>query len=153
MRITLNLGCVKMASYDSIQKRALIDYMRRHNDRPLTIDEIISGLTAEAHTGNYIVPGKSTVYRLMTKLVESGSVKRFVRGNSRQFLYQITDGDKCRLHFHLKCDICGRLYHMDEEISHSIAEIVGQKNGFTIDRDETTFFGHCRKCKKPDINV
>lgn len=153
MRITLNLECVKMASYDSIQKKALIDYMRRHDYRPLTIDEIVSGLTAEAQSGNYIVPGKSTVYRHMTKLVEGGSVKRFVRGNSRQFLYQITDGDKCRLHFHLKCDGCGRLYHMDDEISRSIAEIIGQKNGFLIDRDETTFYGLCRKCKKSDVNI
>ena len=46
-------------------------------------------------------PGESTVYRLIKQLVESGEVKRTVRGNSRTFVYQLTDGESCHHHLHM----------------------------------------------------
>ena len=62
-----------MSSYRTEQKKLLLEYLSAHKDNSLTIDEIIEGISAtESESG--AVPGKSTVYRLINKLLEEGKV-------------------------------------------------------------------------------
>ena len=53
-------------TYQTEQKKQLLDFLREHKEEHYTIDQIILNLQGE-HT-----PGKSTVYRLIKQLVEEG---------------------------------------------------------------------------------
>ena len=88
-----------MAQYATEQKKILIDFLREHRESAFSVEEIVTELQ---RTDGEKVPATSTVYRLITKLVEEGAVKRFVRGHSRQFLYQIVEDEHCRSHLHLR---------------------------------------------------
>lgn len=142
-----------MSRYQTEQKRILVSYLKEHHNKQYTIDELVAQMTAEkmrraadgGEDGEKI-PGKSTVYRLMNLLVEEGVVRRFVKGQSRQFLYQAVEGEQCQYHFHLKCVACGKMIHLGDAFSSQIEENIKKQFGFLVDEGQTMMFGKCVSC-------
>lgn len=133
-----------MANYATEQKKMLSDFLKEHDDRAFSIDELIEGLRTSY--GSH-APGNSTVYRLILRLVEEGSVKRFVKGHSRHFVYQSVRDEHCHSHLHLKCTACGRLVHLDEQVSDSLLHVIQSNSDFAVDEEETVLFGACASCR------
>lgn len=132
-------------AYQTEQKKALMDYLCRHNDEAFSIDELAEGMRAENLPS---VPGRSTLYRLMPQLVEEGRVKRFTKGHSRHFLYQMVACPHCAEHLHLRCTICGKLYHMEDQESAMIVQQILEKHHFAVDGADTVLMGCCEGCRK-----
>ncbi len=130
-----------MKSYQTQQKKLLIDFLKKNSNNPLTIEEIAVGLQGESS------PGKSTVYRLVNRLVEEGVVRRFPKGNSRHFVYQLLDCKGCADHMHCRCVTCGKLFHMDHKTSENMQQLL-MSSGFSIDPQKTTLMGICKGCNK-----
>ncbi len=122
--------------YQTQQKRELLAFLRRHALTPLSIEDMVAGL----HT-----MGKSTVYRLVNQLVESGDVARFVKGNNRHFVYQYLERDDCRRHLHCRCVTCGKLYHLDDAAARGVQKTLGA-TGFFLDPGKTVLMGTCAGC-------
>lgn len=129
-----------MAAYHTQQRGAVLDVLQANIETPLSADAVTKRLSATPSA-----PGRSTVYRLLTKLTEEGVVRRFTAENGRQYLYQLTQ-DSCRHHLHLKCEDCGKLIHMDDSASENVLRTILKDAGFAVDKEETTLFGHCRDC-------
>lgn len=127
-------------TYQTDGRRELLAFLRQHADRPLSIDEILHAFPAES------APARSSVYRQMTRLVEEGTVRRFVKGNSRQFTYQWLDSAACHTHLHLKCVDCGQLVHLDTESSAYVQEHLLRPHHFSADDRATMLFGRCEQC-------
>ncbi len=132
-----------MAEYTTEQKKMLSDFLKKNAERAFSVDELMEGMRA---TYGADVPGKSTVYRLMTKLVSEGVVKRFVKGHSRRFVYQIVGDEHCRSHLHLKCIGCGKLLHLDEQVSDELLDKIRDNSDFSVNEEETVLFGECAAC-------
>ena len=133
-----------MAEYITEQKTALLNFLRSNHDDAFSVDELTDALNASYGDK---APAKSTVYRLITRLTEDGTVKKFAKTGSRCFVYQIvTEGD-CHNHLHLKCLDCGKLIHLDEEISEELLDKVKKINDFSVNEDETVLLGKCAECK------
>lgn len=135
-----------MAEYETKQRRILLDFLKEHPDRGFSVEELHEALSSQYPSGQ--VPGKSTLYRLIAKLVSEGLVKRFLGGRGRMFAYQIVACEKCEAHLHLKCTACGSLYHMDHTVSERIMSEVLSRSDFSLDEKETVLFGVCRGCKE-----
>lgn len=132
-----------MATYNTHQKDILLSFLRENKDTPMGIDELSVRLSETCPDA----PGKSTIYRLIGQLVEKGTVKRFVKGNSRQFLYQLAGSEECHSHLHLKCTECGKLLHMGHTLSEKmLSDILGESD-FSVKVDSTTLFGCCKDCR------
>ena len=134
-----------MAEYATEQKRMLLQLLQERGESAYTVEELVLRLH-EAYGER--APGKSTVYRLITRMTEEGTVKRFVRGRSRQFSYQIVGGERCHAHQHLKCMGCGRLIHLDEGVSDDLLCRVRACSDFAVDEEETVLFGACGSCSR-----
>ena len=134
-----------MATYNTQQKKELMDFLKKHPERSYTIDEIAAEMKADPDFAN--PPGKSTIYRLMPGLAEENLVKRFAGSRGTKTAYQIIGGESCHFHIHLKCTSCGRLLHMSDEDSHMIAENLLKAGGFALDLGRTTLFGLCEGCR------
>lgn len=130
-----------MAQYKTKQKEILLEYLSETHDTPQSIEQIVSALKGRGEE-----LGQSTVYRLIKKLSEDGSVKFFSEG--KKFLYQLTGCEDCHHHLHLKCTSCGKLMHMDHEQSEKIIENIYGENGFSVSETQTTLFGKCEECTK-----
>lgn len=128
-----------MKTYHTQQRKDLMDFLQKNSDKAFTIEEIIEMTDSEKLS-------QSTVYRLMTKLVDDGLVHRTVRGNSRSFVYQYISGEKCEGHLHMKCTDCGKVYHLDSDVSSTIKRDIGNSTGFEID-SHTVILGKCSSCK------
>ena len=63
--------------------------------------------------------------------------------------YQNSGGKTgCREHFHLKCEGCGRLIHVECDELAKIASHMEKEHGFAVDSSKTVFYGICRECRK-----
>lgn len=133
-----------MATYRTQQKTDLIDFLKRHAESAFTIDEIVEEMKADPSFEN--APGKSTVYRLMSKLVEEGTVTCFSKGGGSKATYQIIGGEHCHHHMHMKCTGCGRLLHMSDEDSGKLMKQIRNLSNFDIDLSQTLLFGRCEGC-------
>lgn len=134
-----------MAEYVTEQKRMLSDFLTAHRESAYTVEELVGEMSREYGDA---VPAKSTVYRLITRLVEDGRVRRFVRGHSRRFVYQIVDGESCHSHLHLRCIGCGRLLHLDDEVSDELLGRVKDISNFSVNEAETVLLGECSECNE-----
>lgn len=128
-----------MKTYHTNQRNCLLNFLKDNAEMAFTIEEI-----ADALSGDCIA--KSTVYRLMTKLVEENLVHRTVKGNSRSFVYQFISDEKCENHLHMKCTDCGKVYHLDSGVTSIIQNNIKNNTSFEID-SHTVLLGKCGECK------
>ena len=139
-----------MAQYATEQKKILMDFLRAHREEAFSVEALVEGMRAEQGAGS--IPATSTVYRLITKLVEEGEVRRFVKGHSRQFLYQIVDREHCHSHLHLRCMDCGKLIHLNERVSDELLDTILSSSNFSVNEAETVLMGACSDCSRGKKN-
>lgn len=135
---------LETAKYNTVQKEELLEFLAQHRTEAFTVRQICELMKADG--GLKKAPGESTLYRLIKELVESGTVKRTVKGSSRQFVYQLTDGESCHHHLHMKCVSCGKLFHMDDEESRELVERILKSDSFEID-SSAVLPGKCGECR------
>lgn len=127
-----------MSGYRTEQKKLLLAYLSLHADEVFTLRAISDTLSACGI-------GKSTVYRLVSRLVEEGRVRRFAREGGG-VAYQYLAGDDCLLHLHLRCTQCGRVTHLSEKESDMIGRTVLGSHRFKLDEGKTLLLGLCEQC-------
>jgi len=96
-----------------------------------------------------VIPSISlgTVYRNLKKLKEEGLVREITvtSGLSR---YDMVP----QSHYHFRCEICGRIYDLDESlVDKSLEERIAEQTGFKITGHDIEFNGICLNCQKSDI--
>ena len=124
--------------YRTEQREALQAYLKANAARQFTIEELAAALKPTI--------GKSTVYRLVRELQESGRVRRFQLGQGRHVAYQYLPTEQCVSHLHLKCVVCGRMLHLDGAVSDFLVRQILATNRFALDDRLTTLYGRCAKC-------
>lgn len=130
-----------MSSYHTEQRKILLDFLSRNRDRSFTIDEITAGIEESGET-----LARSTVYRLASKLEGEGVLRRFVKSDSRSASYQLSACEHCDSHLHLKCVSCGKLFHMDEQVSDELVSKIRALSSFSVDEHESVLYGKCWMC-------
>lgn len=126
-----------MKTYKTDARRALMDFMKNNAQRQFTAEEIAEMLSDHA--------GKSTVYRLLSRLCDEGEIRRLPRTGERGAFYQAIPDDKCLGHLHMKCVGCGLLVHLNEDESRRILALAHCRD-FTVDTKKTMIYGRCASC-------
>lgn len=128
--------------YMTGHKKRILDFLIRNKDHHYTVDEIISALSV-----GDTKPGKSTVYRQISSLLEDGVIRRFEAADSDSFVYQYAVGVGCEHHFHLKCSRCGNLLHMECDKLDEVRRHILSDHGFLIG-GSSIIYGVCAGCQK-----
>lgn len=134
----------RKGEYRTKQGTQLLDYLARHAGEHLTAAELLRALEK-----NGTPMGAATVYRQLEKLAAQGLVRRYTLDDRGSACYQYVDAHEdvhCGTHFHLKCTMCGRLFHIDCGHLDGIAAHVQTDHGFRIDPSRTVFYGRCAGC-------
>ena len=132
-----------MKEYRTEQKRAIIELLEENRERSYTAEEIVNELR---ELSGEKAPGKSTVYRLLPRLAESGKIIKENAPEGRGHTYRAACEGECKGHIHMKCTRCGGLFHLDGRMSHELLSLTKKREGFTIDPRETVLFGVCQRC-------
>lgn len=120
------------------QRRAVVESFLTYGGH-LTVDEIFDRL----HPGNPAI-GRSTVYRTMKLLAESGLAQAidledgFIR-------YEVPDGHH---HDHLVCVHCGKTVEVADEELERIQDRLVRAAGFLPTGHRLVLFGVCADCRK-----
>ncbi|MDR1691970.1 MAG: transcriptional repressor [Oscillospiraceae bacterium] len=131
-----------MRQYNTKQRGAVLDYIRSLGDAHVTAAEIVSHFSR----GEQPV-GRTTVYRCLDRLTGDGMLRRYTTDGVSGACYQFTGGkDCCREHFHLKCERCGRLEHLECGALSELERHVLTRHEFLVNTQKTVFYGTCKKC-------
>lgn len=131
-----------MKNYSTEQRQQLLAFLKKHRDRQFSVDEISEELNACSDISI------SSVYRNINKMVENGDIVRRAVDGSRKFTYQYVGDSCCQSHIHMKCEACGKLVHVDSELSEYISKMAACNNDFNINKKKTILYGSCVDCKK-----
>ncbi len=129
--------------YKTKQQRQLLDFFQKNISSQFTVNEIISQLCPEDGAG------RSTIYRQISKMAESGTLLKLTGEDGKSTVYQYSgEGTNCGEHFHLKCTSCGKLIHLDCHQLEKIRKHISKEHNFTFDIKKTVLYGTCSDCKK-----
>ena len=137
-------------SYNTKQRKILLDFLSKNTDKQLSADQIYELLTGAGMVENI---SKSAVYRNLAALEQEEKIHRFVREGSRKVLYQYVGSTKCQNELHLSCKKCGKTIHMDHETAEKLEQNLAGIQNFVIDKSETVLYGTCEKCQKRSQNA
>ena len=97
--------------------------------------------------------GTATVYRQLEKLIDEGQVKKYTLNDGGCACFEFIDPERdcCRpVCYHLKCEICGRLIHMECREITELEQHLLAHHGFRIEPTRTVFFGICEDCSRKE---
>ena len=125
-------------TYNTQREKEILILLTKEKHRVLSIEEICERILTDG--------GKSTVYRIISRLTEKGIIKKICDSKTRRVSYQYLGEQSCSEHLHLKCKNCDRLIHLDKSSSEAIMNLVKNSGSFALDPTEI-ISGICRECK------
>lgn len=132
---------MKHKIYNTEQRQLILNLLKESCDKPLTAADIAKKLENENI-------GRSTLYRQLEMLTDEGIISRNVKENSRVYVYQIEECN-CSEHYHLRCAGCGKMIHLDKQITDAVSTQL-LENDFVTDGKSTVLLGKCKKCKEKE---
>ncbi len=133
-----------MNSYKTNQKQILTDFLHKNPDREFTVSAIAAALECEDKK-----IGVATIYRHLNRLESQGKVRNFTDEKTKKSCWQYVNGSAdCVRHYHIKCEECGKIVHLDCDFFSKIDAHILEDHGFCIDRSRTVFYGTCRNCSQ-----
>lgn len=124
--------------YNTEKRSEITAFLSANRERAFSLEEICVAILSDGK-------GRSTVFRLVSKMCEEGTIRRLTEENSRHVTYQYLGGDECSEHFHLKCRECGKMIHLDEGVSHALETRILESESFVLE-DGAVLFGRCADC-------
>ena len=130
----------ELNKYKTKQRVAILGFIESNKDREVTANDILVYLNK-----NDLKASQTTIYRYLDNLVKEGIIKKNYSEEKSSSCYQYV-GKRCKEHYHLKCNNCGEIIHLDSEIFSSIEKKIIDRYGFKIDNIKTILYGTCNKC-------
>jgi Fur family ferric uptake transcriptional regulator len=133
---------MRSESYRTKQREAIRSYIVSLEGSDVTAAQIV-----EHFKKADVAIGRTTVYRFLDRMVERGELRRYTIDGKVGSFYQLVDGgDNCHVHFHLKCEDCGSLEHLDCDELEEIQLHVFKEHAFQVNALKTVFYGKCSTC-------
>lgn len=123
--------------YKTKQKEKILDVIKAQNGE-FSIDEIYHILDRKV--------GLTTIYRSINELIVSGKLTKIIKEHNCAYYQYLVSCDKDN-HFYLKCNICGKIQHVDCDCIRELSEHIQRHHSFEIDNNKTILNGICNECK------
>jgi len=140
---------MQKTAYKTKQQDLLFSYLREMQGKHFTAEEVRAHFEAKKLT-----IGIATIYRQLEKLVAEGKIQKYFidEHSAACFEYAGESCNKNEQHFHLKCELCGRLIHLECDELEKLGEHVKTEHGFVINPLRTVFYGVCKDCLSEEKN-
>ncbi len=128
--------------YQTKQKIIILDLLQRNQQNHMTVEQMLTILKDEQTP-----VGKTTLYRYLETMIENGVVQKYTLDNATS-CYQYIGENKCCHGYHLKCNACGKIVHVDDPNINKMNNKIEKISEFKIDQSKTVFYGLCRECQE-----
>ena len=129
--------------YKTEQRMQLYHFFQNHPHEFFTVKQIEEALTA---TGSEI--SISAIYRNLSCLAKDGVIKKTIQKNSRETSYRYIGSSQCRDKIHMNCTVCGKIFHMDQDLAEILQAQLINRSDFLLDKNKTVLYGVCKDCQK-----
>ena len=126
-------------TYNTDRRNEIIKLLSSESDKAFSTEEICERILSGG--------GKSTVYRIISDLTASSTVKKLSDPITRKVRYQYLGERTCSEHLHLKCKSCEKLIHLNKETSELIMNSLKKAGSFALDPTEI-LAGICHSCQE-----
>ena len=92
----------------------------------------------------------TTIYRFIDRLVNDGVIEKII-GSDGDTYYQYMEKCDCN-HFYLRCDVCGKLEHVECSFVEELEKHIKNDHKFYLNREHIIMNGICRDCYKKEGN-
>lgn len=107
----------------------------------VTADEVYEAIAREHPTIS-----RATVYRNLNRLSQTGKIRRIeIPGGADRFEHW------CHPHYHIKCEVCGRIFDVDMEYIPHLEKKIRDTHGFQLTGHDILFTGICPQCRKGPV--
>ena len=138
------IGKVTAVAYKTKQQNFILECLKKHKNENLSADKIIEYLKKDG-----VSVGMSTVYRQLGRLCEDKKIRKFSTGENEGAVYRYIDKKRnCDTHFHLVCNVCNDLIHLECESIATVYRHIFSDHEFEVDGVKTVFYGVCKKCRE-----
>ena len=141
------MGRTKSGSYNTKQSCEILNYLKDNAGSQFTSQEISDHFRAKG-----INIGQATIYRRLDRLTTEGLVNKYIIDEKSPACYEYIGTDHCKSGhcYHMKCETCGKLIHLNcDEINAFFAHL-SEEHGFELDPRRTVFYGICSDCSKKE---
>lgn len=132
-------------NYKTKQRDFLMDFVKSTKGNHFTVEDVKSYCDLK----NVLI-GTATIYRSLEKMISEHKINKYLidEKSAACFEYVGEENETQESHFHLKCESCGKLIHLechdlDEIKNHLLAD-----HGFSLNSFKTVFYGKCKECNK-----
>ena len=141
---------MQKSAYKTKQQELLFSYLREMQGRHFTAEDVRAHFEQKE-----ISIGIATIYRQLEKLVSEGKIQKYFIDEHSAACFEYA-GEECRSepgeeHFHLKCESCGRLIHLECEELSCLSEHLQKEHDFQLNPFRTVFYGICADCRKKGV--
>jgi Fur family ferric uptake transcriptional regulator len=139
-------GTVPTAIYMTRQREALVAYLRSQAGEHVSAEQIVEHFAAMG-----MPIGRATVYRHLGRLERDGIVQRYTTDARGASCFQYLDAEtEAHEHFHLKCERCGTLQHVECPTLDGMGQHIRESHAFRLNPLKTVLYGTCHDCMKTD---
>lgn len=131
----------RSANYSTQQGKRILAFLAALGNEHVTVNQIVAHFRKEQPA-----IGQTTVYRHLEKLHSGGLLRKYALDEGSACYQFVNSGTACREHFHLKCETCGRLIHLECDLLDEIQQHVFKNHRFQINALKTVFYGQCAQC-------
>lgn len=134
-------------TYKTKQQDLVLSFLKTTNGAHFTVDDVKKHFLEKDCT-----LGVATIYRQLEKFIADGSVVKYFIDDKSAACFQYVAGEcECaeseKKHFHIKCEKCGKLIHLDcGELEH-LQNHLAEKHGIKLNPFRTVFYGTCADCE------
>ena len=133
-------------SYHTKTSDLIAQFIQTKMDHGFTAAELSTFLKE-----NGVDVNKTTVYRNLDKMTESGKLIKRKSMASDAFVYQTAEEDgHCAEHIHFQCCKCGSVIHLSDKKTSQYLNSISKELGLQINLSLSSLSGICPQCGKDD---
>ncbi len=132
------------SEYKTKARNAILDFLRKNADTRFTAKSIADALEESGVSIN-----RSTIYRNIDRLCEEGTLVHYRESDTNATCYQYSEQHgSCHEHMHAQCSVCGKIFHLSNEMASDFESHLKKEYGFKLDYGHTIIKGLCGDCSK-----
>ncbi|MCR4600943.1 MAG: transcriptional repressor [Clostridia bacterium] len=131
------------STYKTRAREVIIAYLNEHSEQRFTAKEVYESVAGRVNGIN-----RTTVYRNLDRLCETGELLRFREPNQDSWYFQYSrEHDNCDEHMHARCSICGRVFHLEKPFVSRFEKDLLEEYGLDLEPSQTVIIGKCSECR------
>lgn len=137
LKIVFKLEGKMKNSYNTEQKKLILECLKENSDSYISVEDILNYLNKKG-----LQVGTTTIYRYLNFLEKEGAVRIENIKTTRYFQYIV---ENCKNHYHIKCEKCGKIEHLECEEIISLCTHIKKEHDFVISQ-KNVIYGICGLC-------